>query len=341
MAPITLTDARITAPLLAALMYFPARLQSLLPPRFRSWVTSPLFLKAVAFLLGIDVLRKTNNALSRYVANNGRRVDFVPSRELVLITGGASGIGLLMARDFANRGVKVVILDLNPPREHLPPNVYFYRADVTSVAEIAETAAAIRKDHGDPTVLINNAGIGTLKSIIESEEKNIQDTFNVNTVSHFWMAREFVPAMIKRNHGHVVTIASMASYVVHAMNVDYCCSKASALTFHEGLSSELRNIYNAPNVRTTVVNPSWIRTPLTERMLKDKNWKAKVMEPEYVTKKIVDQVMFGRGGQLVLPPNVNFVTTIRAWPVWLQTMLRNSIGKELKMVRDSLELAGA
>lgn len=341
MAPITLTDARLTAPLLAALMYFPGRLQRLLPPRMRPWVTSPLFLKAVAILLGIDVLRKFNNVLSNYVANNGRSVKFVKSQELVLITGGASGIGLGMARDFVSRGVKVIILDLNPPKDPLPENIYFYQSDVTSVTAVAETAAAIRRDHGDPTVLINNAGIGTLKSILDGDVKEIQATFEVNTISHFWTVREFVPAMIKRNHGHVVTIASLASYIVHAMNVDYCCSKASALTFHEGLSSELRNIHNAPNVRTTVVNPSWIRTPLTVRMLRDANWKSKVMEPEYVTKKIVDQVMAGRGGQLVLPPSVNHLTTIRSWPLWLQTMLRNSIGKELKLVRDSLDLVGA
>ena len=56
-------------------------------------------------------------------------------------------------------------------------------------------------------------------------------TFEVNTISHFTMVREFVPSMIKNNHGHVVTVASAASYIVHAQNVDYSCSKASALAF--------------------------------------------------------------------------------------------------------------
>jgi len=65
------------------------------------------------------------------------------------------------------------------------------------------------------------------------------------------MVREFLPAMIKKDKGHVVTIASMASFIVHAQNVDYSCTKASALAFHEGLLSELRNRYNAPNVKTT------------------------------------------------------------------------------------------
>lgn len=55
----------------------------------------------------------------------------------------------------------------------------------------------------------------------------------------------------KRNHGQVVTMASMASFLVHAQNVDYACSKASALAFHEGLSQELKARYGAGKVRTT------------------------------------------------------------------------------------------
>jgi len=70
-------------------------------------------------------------------------------------------------------------------------------------------------------------------------------------MAHYWLVREFLPAMVKKNHGHVVTIASMASFVVHAQNVDYCCTKASSLAFHEGLASELKSRYNAPDVKTT------------------------------------------------------------------------------------------
>lgn len=130
-------------------------------------------------------------------------------------------------------------------------NVFYYRVDVTSSSQIASAASEIRKSQGDPTVIINNAGLGYLRPILEGTEAQIRKTFDVNTISHFLMVREFLPAMIKKNHGHVVTIASMASYSVHAANVDYSCTKASALAFHEGLASELRARYNAPNVRTT------------------------------------------------------------------------------------------
>ena len=131
------------------------------------------------------------------------------------------------------------------------PGVPFYRTDVTSSKNIHSVAEEIRKDHGDPTVLINNAGIGTNKTIMTESEAEIRRVFDVNTIAHFLIAKEFCPAMIKANHGHIVTIASMASYMVHAQNVDYACTKASALAFHEGLAQELKSRYKAPKVRTT------------------------------------------------------------------------------------------
>lgn len=240
-----------------------------------------------------------------------------------MISGGTSGIGKLMAEDFARRGVKVVILDLNPPKAALPSGMFFYQCDVTSSAKIAETAKQIRKDHGDPTVLINNAGIGTGLSILDSTEQIIQKTFEVNTISHFWMVREFLPAMIKKNHGHVVTIASMASFMCATNIVDYACTKASALAFHEGLHQELRARYNAPDVRTTVVNPTWIRTPLIRELTAHPKFKDPVLEPEEVTTAIVEQVLSGRGGQLVLPARMSFLSGIRGWPLWMSDGLRN------------------
>jgi len=131
-------------------------------------------------------------------------------------------------------------------------NVFFYQVDISSSSQISAAAAKIRATHGNPTVLINNAGIsGHLQSIIDTPEDTVRKVFEVNTISHFLTVKEFLPAMIERNHGHVVTVASMLSYFVLANLTDYSCSKASALAFHEGLATELKNMYKAPNVRTT------------------------------------------------------------------------------------------
>lgn len=99
--------------------------------------------------------------------------------------------------------------------------------------------------------MINNAGIGDWHTILDAPMTYIRKIFEVNTIAHFTLVKEFLPAMVSKNHGHVVTVASLASFVVVAGSVDYACTKASALAFHEGLAAELRWRYKAPDVRTT------------------------------------------------------------------------------------------
>lgn len=323
---LALSDPKVTGPLLVALIYFPEKLQARLPRALHALLTSPKVIRTLKIALGVGLLRKLNDAYSRYTVNNWKKdARFIKSQEVVLITGGCSGIGQLMAKQFAEKGVKVVVMDINAPKDPLPANIYFYQADVTSQSQIASVAAEIRRDHGDPTVLINNAGIGTGTTILGGDDRMVEKTFQVNTMAHFWMVREFLPAMIAKDHGHVVTIASMASYIVHAGNVDYSCTKASALAFHEGLAAELKARYKAPNVKTTVVNPGWIRTPLLEPLLASPDFKDPVLEMDEVTSKIVKQVLSGRSGQLILPAELSMASTIRSWPAWAQYAIRNRI----------------
>ena len=136
----------------------------------------------------------------------------------------------------------------------LASNVFFYKSDITSTANIREVAKQIRANHGDPTILVNNAGVAFDGTILEEPEEKIRKTFEVNTLAHFWMVKEFLPAMIEKNHGHVVTIASMASFAALGEMADYAGTKASAMAFHEALTQELRHWYNAPKVRTRYVS---------------------------------------------------------------------------------------
>jgi short-subunit dehydrogenase len=131
------------------------------------------------------------------------------------------------------------------------PNQYYYQVDITSSEEIKKFAAQLRGEHGDPTVLINNAGVGNARPIVELPEAALRRVFDVNIISHFILLREFLPSIIRANHGHIVTLASMASFETRAQNVDYAAAKAGALSLHEGLGQELKHTYKAPSVRTT------------------------------------------------------------------------------------------
>ena len=90
-----------------------------------------------------------------------------------------------------------------------------------------------------------------MEPILERSESIIRKTFDVNVISHFLMVQEFVPAMIARDHGHIVTIASAASFTTQLGVVDYAASKAGVLAFHEGLGQELLWVHGTSKVRTT------------------------------------------------------------------------------------------
>jgi short-subunit dehydrogenase len=139
------------------------------------------------------------------------------------------------------------------------PNVFFYKVDLTSSAAIKEVATQTRKEHGHPTILINNAGVGFGGSILEEPEAKIRLTMEVNTLSHFWTVKEFLPSMIQNDHGHIVTVASMASFAALGEMADYAASKAGALAFHESLSQEIRHWYKAKRVRARYAAAHTIR----------------------------------------------------------------------------------
>lgn len=79
--------------------------------------------------------------------------------------------------------------------------------------------------------MINNAGIVTGRPFLELPDKQINLTFAVNSISHFYITKAFLPAMLKANEGHIVTVASMAGMVGISKLVDYCASKVHALLF--------------------------------------------------------------------------------------------------------------
>lgn len=201
-------------------------------------------------------------------------------------------------------------------------NVYYYKCDITSPSTISSVAAEIRKDVGDPTVLINNAGVARGKQILDATEKDVRFTFDVNTLSHYWLAKEFVPSMAQHNHGMIVTVASLAAYVTVPNMVDYAASKAAALAFHEGLTAELKTRYNAPRVRTVVVNQGYTKTALFQGYHNDSSFLMPTLEVETVAEAIVEKVLSGRSGQVIKPGFGSVLTLFKGMPHWYQLQTR-------------------
>jgi short-subunit dehydrogenase len=309
--------------------------------------------KIFAALSSLLVVYYIHSRISERVLNNYQSSDpWVSENELVLLTGGNGGIGKQIMQDLSERGVRVVILDIQRPTAKLPKNVIFYETDITSAASLSEVAASIRKTQGDPTIIVNNAGVFHHGSILEKSESELRRTFDVNTISHFLIMKEFLPGLICRNKGHVITMASIASFVAVGEMVDYCCSKASALAFHEGLRQELKFWYDAPNVRTrlvsndrkmeyrqliitSIVHPLWVKTPMIKGFTEyQAEFGQELMSPKVVSQAVLEHIFERKSGQIVLPRHLRVAGSLRAFPLWLQEPVRSFFSKVVRRVRD-------
>ncbi|KAJ5754133.1 uncharacterized protein N7511_008286, partial [Penicillium nucicola] len=279
-------------------------------------------------------------SFARYAKWNRRRMMSSETHnlvdELVVVTGGSGGIGKHIIDHLIQKKARVLILDVKKPEFQLSSGVTFYHTDITSTNDIFRVASSIRHSYGDPTALVNAAGVFHCGSILEKSEREIRETFEVNTISHFLLLKEFLPSMIKQNRGHILTIASTASFVTVAEMVDYCCSKSSALAFHEGIRQELKYWYNAPNIKTSIIHPHWVQTPMIDGFMQYQSQFAQpVMKPEVVAEAVVEQILFKLSDQVFLPQSMWTAGVLRALPQWLQEMLRSIFSKTVLRVRNA------
>ncbi|GAA6000250.1 hypothetical protein JCM10207_007924 [Rhodosporidiobolus poonsookiae] len=223
--------------------------------------------RPLAALVGFVAVKAAHRALSRLTRNSGWEAD--PPRwsfeegegEVVVITGGSTGIGKELVDILAKKTDKIAVLDLAPPT-YSATNVKFFKCDVTDAAAIADASKQIRAELGHPTILVNNAGIARGKTILDTTADEFLLTYKVNVLGSFNVLREFLPHIVSANHGHIMTMASSAAYCSVAQLADYNCSKAAALSLHETLTEELKWRYNAPLVRTSVICPTKVSTQL-------------------------------------------------------------------------------
>jgi len=229
--------------------------------------------------------------------------------EIVLITGAASGIGRLQALRYAKYGAVLVLWDIdernlvstaNEIRE-LKAQVHYYKCDISKRKEVYEVAERVKQEVGHPTILINNAGIVTGKTLLESSDEMIEKTFQVNALSNFWTVKAFLPNMLENNHGHIVTISSTASFTGVPMLVDYCASKSASFALDEGLRRELQRM-GKTGVKTTCVCPYFINTGMFSGAQSKLPFILPFLEPEDVADRIVDAVR--REQQMLILPGL-------------------------------------
>ncbi len=213
----------------------------------------------------------------------------------VLITGGANGIGKLMAEGcFKEKASKVVIWDINETNllktaaefQKKGFDVHPYIVDVGSSRDINSTAKKVLKDVGPVDILINNAGIVVGKPFAEHSDRDIQKTLDINVAGVMRVARAFLPTMIERKKGHIVNIASAAGFIPNPNMSVYAASKWAVIGWSESLRLEMEAMKGRLHV--TTVTPSYINTGMFDGVKAP--LLTPMLEPDYIAGKVIKAI---------------------------------------------------
>ena len=185
--------------------------------------------------------------------------------KIVLITGGASGIGKIMTRLMLERKAKVVIWDISQENieETLATfsnerNVYSYRLDISDVQQVTEAAKKVRQEVGVVDVIINNAGIIVGKFFKDHSVNEIAKTMEINTLAPMYICREFLEDMIHQNSGHICNIASSGGLISNPKMSVYAASKWAMIGWSDSLRLEMKEMKK--KVYVTTIMPYYINT---------------------------------------------------------------------------------
>lgn len=183
----------------------------------------------------------------------------------ILITGGASGIGLRMGKNALEQGAaKLAIWDINTEKleecnkqlANFQDRIHTYKVDVSDPEQIYQSAQKLQSEINHLDILINNAGVVAGKPFHKQDKTDIDKTIAVNLSGVMHTTRAFLPQMIERSTGHIVNIASAAAHMGNPNMSVYAGSKWGVRGWSESLRIELKK----QNITVTSVEPSYIDT---------------------------------------------------------------------------------
>lgn len=212
----------------------------------------------------------------------------------VLITGGASGIGKIMGRMALEKGASsLIIWDINKAsieaaREELGRygKVKGYIVDVSNNDIVTLAYEKVCADCGQVDILINCAGIVTSnKTFDQMTVDEITRTMNINTIAPMFVAHAMLPDMIRRNRGHICTIASAGGMLSNPKMSVYAASKWGAIGWSDSVRIELQEMKS--NVHVTTVAPYYINTGMFDGV---KSRIIPILKPEYAARKVIKAI---------------------------------------------------
>ena len=210
--------------------------------------------------------------------------------KVAVITGAARGIGLAIAKKFAENGAQIAITDIafgDETEEFIKDytakggKVKIYKADASSFEGSQKVIDEILADFGRIDVLVKNAGITRDTLLMRMTEEQWDLVLKVNLKSVFNMTKAVLRPMMKQRNGSIINMSSVVGVSGNAGQANYSASKAGMIGFTKSIAKEL----GVRNIRSNAIAPGFIETKMTEKL------------PEEVRNEWIKTIPLRRGGQ--------------------------------------------
>jgi len=206
--------------------------------------------------------------------------------KVAVVTGGGQGIGATCAEALVEAGAKVAVLDINretgePLARRLGKRASFFQCDVGNSSAVTKTFSAIGHRMGDPTLLINNAGIVRYAPFMEATEENWDQTFRVNLKGVFLCSQTAIRSMVRRGGGSIVNMASVQAFVSEFGISAYAASKSGMIGLTRAISIDC-----APLIRCNAVCPGCIDSPMLQLSVRGKKEREDVYKNMHLLRRI-------------------------------------------------------
>lgn len=208
----------------------------------------------------------------------------------VVVTGGGSGIGEAIVRQFVGQGARVGFIDIDDKASHqllssLPANanVHFEHADLRDIGALQRAIGGIREALGPITILVNNAARDDRHAIEDVTPEFWDERIAVNLKHQFFAAQAIAPDMIKAGHGAIVNMGSV-SWVIGQGNMPCYTTAKSAI---QGLTRGLARDLGPHNIRVNSILPGWIMTQRQQDMWLTEEGVAELMQRQCLKRKLM------------------------------------------------------
>jgi len=206
---------------------------------------------------------------------------------VIVVTGGAGGIGLAIAKEFLNHNPKIIILadisfeNINYTNE----KIINKKCDISNETQINSLIDKVNKEFGLIDIFCSNAGILTLGDE-QSSNEDWSKNWNLHVMAHVYAAKKLIPDMVNRGSGYFVNTSSAAGLLSHIDSVTYSTTKHAAIGFAEWLAIT----YGKNGIGVSILCPQAVKTSMTEGRENEVSALDGMMEPEFVALEVINAV---------------------------------------------------